>query len=107
MPGGNGSGPLGMGPMTGRGAGRCAGYGVPGYTNNFPGQGWGRWGRGNRWSGRDRGFAWSFPRSYPYPNAADEDYQVGSLEQEARYLESSLEAVRKEIAAVKARKGVD
>ena len=33
MPAGNGTGPLGMGPMTGRAAGYCAGYPVPGYVN--------------------------------------------------------------------------
>jgi hypothetical protein len=33
MPRGNGTGPLGMGPMTGRGAGFGAGYPVPGYRN--------------------------------------------------------------------------
>ena len=33
MPAGNGTGPLGMGPMTGRAAGYCAGYPVPGYMN--------------------------------------------------------------------------
>lgn len=33
MPWGNGTGPLGMGPMTGRAAGFCAGYPVPGYSN--------------------------------------------------------------------------
>jgi hypothetical protein len=27
MPGGDGTGPLGMGPMTGRALGRCAGFG--------------------------------------------------------------------------------
>lgn len=33
MPFGNGTGPTGMGPMTGRAAGFCAGYPVPGYVN--------------------------------------------------------------------------
>ncbi|MBU4459694.1 MAG: DUF5320 domain-containing protein [Verrucomicrobia bacterium] len=33
MPGGDRTGPLGMGPMTGRAAGRCAGYGAPGSMN--------------------------------------------------------------------------
>lgn len=33
MPFGNGTGPAGMGPMTGRAAGFCAGYPVPGYRN--------------------------------------------------------------------------
>ena len=31
MPRGNGTGPVGLGPMTGRAAGFCAGYSVPGY----------------------------------------------------------------------------
>jgi len=33
MPRGDGTGPMGMGPMTGRGAGFCAGFAVPGYAN--------------------------------------------------------------------------
>ncbi len=44
MPGGNGTGPAGMGPMTGRGAGFCAGFGMPGF-DNVQGRGLGR-GRG-------------------------------------------------------------
>ncbi|MFO8006453.1 MAG: DUF5320 domain-containing protein [Candidatus Brocadiia bacterium] len=39
-----------MGPMTGRAAGYCAGYGVPGYMNPVPGRG--AWGRGFRGGGR-------------------------------------------------------
>lgn len=38
MPGGDGTGPMGMGPMTGRGAGYCAGNDVPGYANPLPGR---------------------------------------------------------------------
>jgi len=33
MPLGDGTGPAGLGPMTGRAAGFCAGYPVPGYMN--------------------------------------------------------------------------
>jgi len=45
MPAGDGTGPRGMGPMTGRGAGYCAGYGAPGYANPMPGRGFGMgWG---------------------------------------------------------------
>lgn len=33
MPRGNGTGPMGMGPMTGRRAGYCSGFAVPGYAN--------------------------------------------------------------------------
>jgi len=47
MPGGDRTGPRGMGAMTGRGAGYCAGYGMPGYMNPMPGFGrGGGWGRG-------------------------------------------------------------
>ncbi len=48
MPRGDRTGPSGLGPMTGRGAGYCAGFRVPGYLN-FAGRsaGFGR-GRGYR-----------------------------------------------------------
>ncbi len=36
MPRGDGTGPAGMGPMTGRAAGYCAGYQTPGYMNPGP-----------------------------------------------------------------------
>ena len=39
MPVGNGTGPLGLGPMTGRAAGYCAGYPVPGFMNPMVGMG--------------------------------------------------------------------
>ena len=38
MPRGDGSGPAGMGPMTGRAAGYCAGYPMPGYVNPYGGR---------------------------------------------------------------------
>ena len=57
MPFGDGTGPAGLGPMTGRAAGYCAGYAVPGFMNPIPGggflgrgRGFGRgWGRGRGW----------------------------------------------------------
>jgi len=54
MPGGDGTGPLGLGPMTGRAAGYCAGFPVPGFMNPIPGRGFWGWGRGFR--GRGRGW---------------------------------------------------
>jgi len=53
MPGGDRTGPVGMGPMTGRAGGYCAGYGAPGYMNPVLGRGFG-WGAG-RGSGFGRG----------------------------------------------------
>jgi len=45
MPGGDGTGPNGLGPMTGKGLGYCAGYRMPGgYINPIPGRGY--FGRG-------------------------------------------------------------
>jgi Family of unknown function (DUF5320) len=61
MPRGNGTGPIGLGPMTGRGAGYCAGYGMPGFMNPILGLGtgarFGRW-RGAGFRGRDAGHGW-------------------------------------------------
>ncbi len=57
MPRGDGTGPMGLGPMTGRAAGFCAGYPVPGFMNPIGGRlglgfGWGRgFGRGFWWRG--------------------------------------------------------
>ena len=39
MPRGDRTGPQGMGPMTGRGAGFCTGNNAPGYMNPGPGMG--------------------------------------------------------------------
>lgn len=46
MPGGDRTGPLGFGPMTGRAAGYCAGYPFAGFMNPFYGRGFAR-----GWSG--------------------------------------------------------
>ncbi|MDD3643787.1 MAG: DUF5320 domain-containing protein [Candidatus Krumholzibacteria bacterium] len=54
MPRGDRTGPAGFGPMTGRGAGYCAGYPVPGFMNPASGSGLGY--------GRGRGFGGGFGR---------------------------------------------
>jgi hypothetical protein len=65
MPGGDRTGPLGLGPRTGRGLGYCSGYAYPGYLNPvYPYAGYGR-GRG--WGGRGWGRAGFFPSGYYYP----------------------------------------
>ncbi len=79
MPGGDRTGPMGMGPRTGRAAGYCAGYDRPGYTNDFGrggyggGSGWGRGGgygrgRGGGGWGRGRGYGWGRGGGYGYGN---------------------------------------
>ena len=65
MPGGNRTGPMGMGPMTGRAAGYCAGYPVPGYMNPIPGGGPYSFGAGGTY-----GVPNAYPPAYgygPYP----------------------------------------
>ena len=54
MPRGNGKGPMGMGPMTGRAAGFCAGNGQPGVTHTGAGRGCG-FGGGRGQGGQGRG----------------------------------------------------
>lgn len=54
MPGGDGTGPMGMGPMTGRAAGYCAGYPMPGSMSPVAGRGFWGMGRGMRGGGRGR-----------------------------------------------------
>ena len=81
MPFGDGTGPRGMGPMTGRRAGYCAGFGQPGFANPISGRrwfglssGWERqygypitgWGIG-RGRGMGRGFGWHRSMASPYP----------------------------------------
>lgn len=53
MPGGDGTGPWGIGPRTGRGAGFCSGYRIPGFMNRsvYPPF-------GGRWFGWFRHFGW-------------------------------------------------
>jgi hypothetical protein len=71
MPFGDGTGPRGMGPMTGWGAG----YGRPGLANTMPGRGWSGFGLGfgpgfgrglSRGRGRGMGRRWFSPYRY-YP----------------------------------------
>ena len=75
MPGGDGTGPGGMGPMTGRAAGYCAGYPVPGLMNPVGGRGFG-FGRG-RGFGRGLGLGFRGGRGWAgYGGAA---YGYGAL----------------------------
>ena len=53
MPWGDRTGPSGMGPMTGRAAGYCAGYAMPGYATMMHGWG-GGFGRRGGWGRRNR-----------------------------------------------------
>lgn len=113
MPGGDRTGPAGMGPMTGRGAGYCAGYQAPGYMNPGGGRGFGAFGRGRGWRNRfyatgltgwqraSMGMgAWAAPPVYSAPYAgqtATREQQVDALKGQAEYFEDALDGIRKQI----------
>lgn len=113
MPGGDRTGPLGHGPMTGRAAGFCAGYPEPGYVNAGFGQGRGRgfgYGRG-RGGGRGMGFRHGQGRFYGYPGFAygnpgpsyvgagpSQDIELNMLQDQAKNLESTLENIKQRIS---------
>lgn len=96
MPGGDATGPMGMGPMTGRAAGFCAGYSVPGYVNNGPGRAFGMgFGRG---AGFRRGFhAGGAPAAAPDP-----ENEKQALKNQAEYLQMQLDAVKKRLKELSA-----
>jgi len=130
MPRGDGTGPAGLGPMTGRAAGYCAGYPVPGYMNPIPGRGLWGWGRGR---GAGRGwrnwfyatgltgwqraatgwpaFGYVVPPVVPYaaPSAPamSVEQQLDVLKGQAEYFEDALEGIRKRIAELEAREKKD
>jgi len=120
MPAGDGTGPVGAGPMTGRAAGYCAGYGVPGYMNPIPGRGrYARFGWGGRGGyGRGRGWrhwyyatgmpgwarayygmpayaGWPAPVSWgAVPPEMTTEQETSMLKHEAEMLQSQLEDVQ-------------
>lgn len=112
MPRGDGTGPLGRGPMTGRGLGFCN----PDYADTPPaygrGMGFGR-GRGFRGGGRGwcgRFFAsgmwgWLRPRGYAAPyQAPDPEFEKQMLKNEADALQSELNLIKKRLENLESRK---
>jgi hypothetical protein len=105
-------GPMGLGPMTGRRAGYCAGYAVPGFMNAGPaggfrgGRGWGGsggggggwrhrhwyyatgmpgWQRG--WMGRPGAGAWPLGM---FPPALSREEELEALREQAASAEQAL-----------------
>jgi hypothetical protein len=91
MPYGDGTGPMGYGPMTGRGMGYCAGSGVPGYANPVPGRSF--WGRGRGGRGFRR-WAWNPWMYVPYPGYAYPpmpEQELDILKGQAENLQATLD----------------
>ncbi len=115
MPSGDKTGPRGLGSMTGRGLGYCAGYNSPGYTKSS-GMGFGRgWWRGRgvgygRGFGYGRGGGWGYrgpiyaPVYTPYlsgiiPKITSEN-QLSMLKQEKDYLETELNNIKSAVGDI-------
>jgi hypothetical protein len=126
MPGGDGTGPGGLGPMTGRAAGFCAGYPVPGFMNPVGGRGYWGWGLGR---GFGRGFGWArarygwparggaaYPYAYggtvspygyggvPFASGLTAQQELDGLKGQAEYLEDSLDGIKKRIEELESQK---
>jgi hypothetical protein len=100
MPGFDGTGPRGLGSLTGRGLGYCV---TP--VSGFPPQYWGYgrfgggWGRGRGRGWRNRYWATGIPPGYGPELTANED--IGLLMEEATRLEQELKLIRQEIEQLK------
>ncbi len=110
MPGGDGMGPLGEGARTGRGAGRCAGFGFAGYAGRSfgigrgmsPGRGRGKWPQGLGGGGR----GW---RNLYYatglPGWARGGIGTGAQPTEEDLLDRQAQSLQEELDRVKMRLG--
>ncbi|GAB4335500.1 MAG: DUF5320 domain-containing protein [Candidatus Abyssubacteria bacterium] len=119
MPGGDRTGPMGLGPMTGRGAGYCAGFPTAGFMNPVPGRGfwgggrgrgfWGRGGGGRGWRhwfyatglpGWVRagwGAAPYGPYWWPPAPALTREQEMELLRQQAEYFNEALDDIKQRI----------
>jgi hypothetical protein len=105
MPRGDRTGPAGMGPMTGRGAGYCAGYPVPGYMNPYGG----RLGAG---FGRGRGRWWGYPYSvqnwgagytpFPFTAPYSSEQEKEALQNQVKVFEDQIKSMRERIEELEA-----
>jgi len=124
MPAGDGTGPRGMGQKSGRAAGFCAGFGMPGYENPMPGRGvgvgFGRCGgfagRGGR-GGGGRGWRNVFHATglpgwaraglpigcVPYSAALGPEQELAALKQQAERLDSVREGIRQRLQELEAK----
>ncbi|HPY76730.1 MAG TPA: DUF5320 domain-containing protein [Anaerohalosphaeraceae bacterium] len=114
MPGGDRTGPMGQGPMTGRGAGYCAGFGMPGYANPGFGYGMGRgmgrgmgWGMGRGGRGRRNWFwatglpGWARPGwgmgAYAAGQPMTEQDELEMLKAQSEQMQQNLQQIQQRI----------
>lgn len=123
MPRGDGTGPAGMGTMTGRDVGYCAGYGAPGFMNPAWGRGYRGWNRGGGRGWRHwyhaTGFpgwaragmstpAWSgpaysyVPQAGPSAQAITAEQELDGLKKQAEYFQDALSQISRRIEQLEA-----
>lgn len=128
MPRGDRTGPAGFGPMTGRGAGYCAGHGVPGFANPIPGRGYGGRGRGGGFGRRNRFYGTGIPGwaragagppvwdgtvnapgygGAPYAPGVTPQQELDALKGQAEYLTDALEDIKKRIDEIETQTAAD
>ena len=106
MPRGDQTGPMGMGPMSGRGAGFCAGYDAPGYAYpGYPTRGVRRMWRGRGWFGghgmHRHGYGWG-PMDFvayevPYPAEMTPEEKADMLSTREAWLKEQLDEVHRDL----------
>jgi len=111
MPRGDRTGPMGMGPMSGRAAGFCAGNELQGYANPGPGRGFGMgrggWGRGFRHCFYATGlpgwlrFGGMTTPNWPY----DPKMEKQALKNQVEYFQSGLDSIRKRLEEIEKEAG--
>lgn len=97
MPRGDGAGPHGDGPKTGRGLGFCAGNDIAGFQV-LPSRYGRRLGKNRGW-GRGKGFGFGYGRFMG--GISPEISQETLLENEARILKDQLASVEKQLSNLK------
>lgn len=113
MPRGDGTGPAGLGPMTGRAAGYCAGYPVPGFANPIPGRGLGfGYGRGlglgfrggRRLPPYYSGYGYGQSQGAPLGYEVSPQQEIEALQNQSKYLQDTLEGIKKRIVELEKEK---
>lgn len=103
MPRGDGTGPVGVGPMTGRKAGICAGFSTAGFTKprgmrfprrDFRGRGW-------RHCFYETGLPYWARKNYYSGNTDDIFNEEEILTEEADYLKIQLDKINERLNEIK------
>ncbi len=113
MPRGDGTGPMGMGAMSGRTAGYCSGSGTAGYANSLPvnrlglgaRRGWGQVGGGRGWcrSNYAPGIQSRAPYGFCAPvQGQTPDREKLALKNQAEALKSQLNLIMKRLENLEA-----